>query len=59
MRIGLSSVVAGSVLQVEPGERVHALAARPLDRVLHRRLEVVGEVEDDIRALEAAHVRAA
>ena len=44
----------GTVCRVkrQPGEDVHFLAARLLDRLAHRRLEAMAEVEDDARVLD-------
>ena len=57
VRIGRQTCL-GIVCRVkrQPGEDVHSLAACLLDRLAHRRLEAMAEVEDDARVLDLCNL---
>ena len=55
MRVGPGRVVAAAATQPQPGEGVDAGALGAVDRLLHRGLEVVREVEHDVCPLHASN----
>ena len=56
MRIALAGFVADAAPQADSAQHVEALTRCSRDRLLHRRLEAVREIENDVRLLHLGNL---